>query len=88
MKTLLTSTNNQKNNLIDNNNKDAKTLYLIQNGLDESIFPSISTTRFSKIVWNILETNYQGITKVKEIKLQTLGMNFENLKMKESELVD
>jgi hypothetical protein len=68
--------------------KDAKKLHLIQNGLDDSIFLKISIAKFLKTAWDILDTNYQGITKVKEIKLQTLGMNFENLKMKESELVD
>jgi hypothetical protein len=75
-------TNARKDQLRDNMNKDTKSLYLIQNGLDKSIFLKISTTRFSKTTRDILETNYYGITKVNTIKMKTLQMNFENLKMK------
>ena len=81
-------TNAQREKLRINRKKDAKALSLIQNGLDGSIFPKISAANFSKVAWDILESNYQGITKVKTVKLQTLRMNFENLKMKELELVD
>jgi len=38
--------------------------------------------------WDILETNFQGITKLKKFKSQTLRLNFENLNVKESDSVD
>ena len=78
-------TNAQTEQLRINRKKDAKALSLIPNGLDGSIFPKILGANFSKVAWDILESNYQSITKVKTIKLQTLRMNFENMKMKESE---
>lgn len=56
--------------------------------MDDSIFPNILVEKFSKIAWDILKTNYQDITKVTIINLWTLRMNFGNLKMKESELID
>jgi hypothetical protein len=68
--------------------EDEKALYFIQNGLDDSVFPKISAAESSKEAWDILETNYKGTTKINTVKLQTLRMNFENLKMKESESLE
>ena len=65
-------TNAQKNQLKEHRNKDAKTLHLIQNALDDTIFPKISVMEFSTTTCDIFETNYQGITKVKTVKLQNL----------------
>ena len=42
----------------------------------------------SKKSWDTLETCYQGVTKVNNVKLQNLRRDFENLKMKEREIVD
>ena len=42
----------------------------------------------SKTAWYTLETCYQGVTKVKYVKLQNLRRDFENLKMKDNETVD
>jgi hypothetical protein len=42
----------------------------------------------SKMAWDILETCYQGVSKVKTVKLQNLRRGFENLKMKDNESVD
>lgn len=56
--------------------------------MDESIFPKVSTTTRFKKAWETLETTYQGNTKVKVAKLQSLRRNFENLQMKKSECVD
>ena len=39
--------------LQDNMKKDAKVLFLIQQSLDESIFPKVSAAKKSKIAWDI-----------------------------------
>ena len=74
--------------LRDNRKKDNKALGLIQQGLTESIFVKISSATSSQMAWNILETSYQGVSKVKIVKLQNLRRDFENLKMKDSESID
>ena len=63
-------TKNEMDKLQDNMKKDAKALFLIQQSLDESIFPKVSAAKKSKIAWDILETTYQGTSKVKIAKLQ------------------
>jgi hypothetical protein len=49
---------------------------------------NISSASSSKMSWDILETNYQGVSKLKTIKLQNLRSDFENLKMKDNESVN
>ena len=39
----------------------------------------------AKEVWDILQQEFQGDTKVRAIKLQTLKKEFENMKMRENE---
>ena len=48
----------QKDHLIANKKNDAATLFLIQQGLDESILPKVAATTRSKEAWNILEMTY------------------------------
>jgi hypothetical protein len=48
----------QKDQLIENKKNDATTLFLIQQGLDESILPKIAATTKSKEAWDILEMAY------------------------------
>ena len=74
--------------LKENMKKDNKALDLIQHGLNESIFMKIASVESSKMAWDILETCYQGVSKVKTVKLQNLIRDFENLKMKDNESVD
>ena len=74
--------------LKENMKKDNKALGLIQQGLNEAIFMKIASAAFSKMAWDILETSYQGVSKVKTVKLQDLRRDFENLKMKDNESVD
>jgi len=45
----------QKDNLIENKKNDVATLFLIQQGLDESISPKIAAVIRSKEAWDILE---------------------------------
>ena len=68
--------------------KDNKALRLLQQGLSESIFLKVSSAEYSKKAWDTLETCYQGVTKVKNVKLQNLRRDFENLKMKENQTFD
>jgi hypothetical protein len=74
--------------LKENRKKDNKALGLIQQGLNEAIFMNIARAASSKMAWDILETNYEGVSKVKTVKLQNLRRDFENLKMKDNESVD
>jgi hypothetical protein len=48
----------------------------------------IASVASSKMAWDILETCYQGVSKVKTVKLKNLRRDFENLKMKDNESVD
>jgi hypothetical protein len=52
--------------------KDNKSLWLIQQGLEEYIFPKVAATDHAKHAWDTLEIAYQGTDKVKNAKLQTL----------------
>jgi hypothetical protein len=68
--------------------KDNKSLGLIQQGLTETIFLKVSSAVSSRKSWDILETSYQGVSKVKTVKVQNLRRDFENMKMKDNESVD
>ena len=48
-------------------------------------FHRISHIIVAKEAWQILETTYEGIKKVKDTKLQMLTTRFEELKMSEDE---
>ncbi|XP_010277694.1 PREDICTED: uncharacterized protein LOC104612075 [Nelumbo nucifera] len=67
--------------------KDAKALFLIQQALDEKIFPRIAAGSTSTQAWEILKQEFLGDKKVITIKLQTLRRDFETLAMKEKESV-
>ena len=67
--------------------KDAKALFLIQQGIVESLFPRISGATTSKKAWETLKEEFEGSEKVKAVKLQTLRRQFQNLLMKESEKI-
>jgi hypothetical protein len=67
----------QKDHLMENKKDDATTLFLIQQGLDESILPKIATAARSKGAWNILEMTYseRGInTNQHQSKLQSIAV--------------
>jgi len=55
--------------LKENIKKNNKSLDLIQQGLNETIFPKVSSAVSSKKAWDILETSYEGVSKVKAIKV-------------------
>jgi hypothetical protein len=56
--------------------------------VDDLIFSKITGFVTSKHPWDILQTTYKGNDRVKIVKMQTLRMDFETLKMTESENVD
>ncbi|XP_074326944.1 uncharacterized protein LOC141664885 [Apium graveolens] len=78
-------TNAEKMNLKDTRKKDKKALYIIIQGVDESTFEKISDAKMAKDAWEILQKSFQGVEKVKKVRLQVLHGEFENLKMKTSE---
>ena len=77
----------QKKRLEEERMKDAKALYFIQNAVKDTIFPRIIRANTSKEAWEILQQEFQGDSKVRSIKLQTLRKDFEILKMKDNELI-
>ena len=60
---------NQKNELKENMKKDIKAFQIIQQGLDDTVLARINEATTAKRAWEILETTYQGISKVKLSKL-------------------
>ena len=69
--------------LKENKKKDAKALFIIQQAVEEAIFPKVVAATSSKQAWDNLQSTYQGVEKVKTSKLQNLRRDFENLQMKD-----
>lgn len=63
----------------------AKALNAIYNGVDENQFRLISTCSTAKEAWDILANTYEGNTAVKSTKLIGVQIDFEQLRMEESE---
>ena len=57
-------------------------------GVSSDEFYRISHITVAKEAWEILETTYEGMKKVKDTKLQMLTTRFEELKMSEDESFD
>eukprot|EP00253_Pinus_taeda_P016759 PITA_16759 len=74
--------------LRDNKKNDSKAPFYIFQAVHESIFPRVVAATKSKKAWDTLQLAYQGMEKVKTIKLQMLRRDIETLCMKESENVD
>ena len=64
-------------------NANSKALNAIFYGVSPDKFHRISHVTIAKEAWQILETTYEGIKKVKNTKLQMLTTHFEELKMSE-----
>jgi hypothetical protein len=56
--------------------------------LDDYIVGRIKAAITTKKAWDILETTYQGTSKVKNSKLQTLRREFENFQMKDFDSIN
>ncbi|KAK2398761.1 putative mitochondrial protein [Trifolium repens] len=64
---------------------DAGVLGMIQRGVSLSIFPRIMRAKTSKEAWSILQQEFEGDSKVRTVKLQSLKRDYENERMKENE---
>jgi hypothetical protein len=78
----------EKDALKDQRKKDGKTMFYIHQAMHESILPRVASTKQAKEAWDILQTSYQGMDKVKTSKLQILRRDFETLSMKDTDSVD
>ena len=70
--------------LCENNSKAKGT---ILSKLYDSLFFKVMKCNTAKDIWDKLQNIYEGDTKVKRDKLETLRAKFEQLKMKEDEYI-
>jgi hypothetical protein len=66
---------------------NAKGMNAILNGLAEAKFVNVMHLQTAKEMWDKLISIYEGNEKVKDAKLQTFRLKFEQIKMNEDETV-
>jgi hypothetical protein len=66
---------------------NAKGMNAIFNGLVEAEFVKVMHLETAKAMWDKLISSYEGNEKVKDAKLQTYRLKFEQLKMNEDETI-
>jgi hypothetical protein len=76
---------NDKAMKLGENNSKAKNAFL--NGLSDTLFTKVAHCKSTKEIWDKLQNVYEGDTKFKAAKLQTYRGQFEQLKMKEDEII-
>ena len=69
-------------------NFNSKALNALFSAVTNEQFKKISSTEIAKEAWIILQTTYEGTKAVKDLKLQRLTVNFEDIKMEEDESFD
>ncbi|XP_050908038.1 uncharacterized protein LOC127121623 [Lathyrus oleraceus] len=67
--------------------KDNKALFIIHQCVDPEYFKKLSDVELVKEAWEILDKSFEGVEKVKEVKLQTYKRKCELLKMGECESI-
>ncbi|KAL4387781.1 hypothetical protein GQ457_09G020880 [Hibiscus cannabinus] len=70
-----------------NQEQDAKALFILQQTVHEVVFYQIVAATTLKEVWSILQTKFQGGSKVIVVKLQALRHDYETLCMKSGETI-
>jgi hypothetical protein len=66
---------------------NVKAMNVIMSGLVEEEFVKFMHLESAKDMWDKFISSYEGNEKVKNVKLQTYKLQFEQLKMKEDETV-
>ena len=69
-------------------NFNSRALNALFSAVTNEQFKKISSTEIAKEAWIILQTTYEGTKAVKDLKLQRLTVNFEDIKMEEDESFD
>jgi hypothetical protein len=67
---------------------NAKAMNVILSGLAEAKFVKVIHLDYAKGMWDKLISSYEGNEKVKDAKIQTYRLKFEQLKMNEDETVN
>ena len=75
----------QKKELKGNKQKDSRTLFALQQVVNDTIFPRIIGIISAKRAWNTIQEEFQGSDEVRNVKLHSLRREFELIRMKESE---
>ncbi|KAJ0589103.1 putative RNA-directed DNA polymerase [Helianthus annuus] len=83
----ITATGDGADNLKEMRKKDAQAMTIIQQGVHDSLFSRIAAANTAKETWETLQVEFQGDSQVQAVKLQGLRRAFENLSMKEEEIV-
>ena len=66
---------------------NAKAVNALLGSLTELEFVKVMQLNIAKTIWDKIILSYEGDAKVKSAKLQTLGIQYENLKMDNEESV-
>jgi len=66
---------------------NTKAMNVILSGLAEAKFVKVMHLESAKAMWDKLISSYEGNEKVKDAKIQTYIVQFEQLKMKEDKTV-
>jgi hypothetical protein len=82
-KTYNSLTQGEKDVLKDVRKKDGKMMFYIHQSMHERILPIFASEKQCKEAWDILQTYYEGMEKVKTSKLQILRRYFETMSMKD-----
>ncbi|KAL4352088.1 hypothetical protein GQ457_06G029360 [Hibiscus cannabinus] len=69
----------------DDEMKDARALSHIINCVSDTIFPKIMRASSAKEAWRLLQEEFHGDEKIRNIRLNTLRSQYDNMKMKENE---
>ncbi|XP_076909134.1 uncharacterized protein LOC143566275 [Bidens hawaiensis] len=67
--------------------RDARVMAIIQLAIHDQLFSCVAAASTTKETWDILKLEFQGGSQVKVVKLQGLRRDYENLLMKEGEVL-